>query len=171
MTITEFVQKTHTVLHDENHFEMHFPVCKQAERQELEGFAKEHKSEILHYLHNQAEKGRRQETLEKAVRKIRNIEKIWEQYDYDFQMFLKSEINDGKPKIPPITVKEAIDFLNPKEQAYLQADRYAQSGNFDKAEIGVETKAKIAECDSTLPEVYESMIQEMRERWLKICKK
>ncbi len=166
MTVEEFVRTTHARLHDTEHFKMHLPLCGKKERDVWKQFAEEHKSEILRYLHHENELQKKKQPLEIAVKKIRRIEKIWETYDYEFQNFLKSDENSNKPKLPPITVKEAISLLTPKEQAYLMADKYAQSENFQKAEIGAETKEKIADCDSNLPEVYEDMIQMMKERWL-----
>lgn len=170
MTVEEFIRKTNAVIHDETHFRMYLPALNKSEQEYYEKYAKKFKTQIMEALQKKQQFEVRENTLYCAIKRIYHIERQWEDYNYLFQQFLNSD-NARKPKMPSVTVREAVSRLNSREYAYLLADRYAQSGNFDKAEIGEEAKKKIVISESNLPETYSDIISEMKEKWLKYCEK
>lgn len=169
MTVEEFIKKTHAVIHDEAHFRINIPVCSNSEQEYYEQYAKEYKAQIMEALHEQQWLADREDDLRCVVKRIYDIERQWEKYNYSFQQFLNSD-NAHKPKMPSVTVRDAVSRLNRREYAYLLADRYAQSGNFVRAEIGEEAKKKIVRSESGLSETYSDIITEMKEKWLDYCK-
>ncbi len=168
MTVEEFIKKTRAVIYDDTHFRMNIPVYCRSEQEYYEKYAKDFKAQIMEALREKQRLENRENALYCAAKRIHDIEKEWENYNYSFQEFLNSD-NAHKPKMPSITVRDAVSKLNKREYAYLLADRYAQSGNFFRAEIGEEAKKKIVRSESSLSETYADIISEMKEKWLKYC--
>jgi len=104
---------------------------------------------------------------ETAIEGYAELKKAYMEFDRYHREFSEMTESGKNYKIEPLTVNpEDVEKKYPKAAAYVEAERYSNAANYDKANAGEKAMKRIIAGEN-----FETVIAEMKAEWLAIAEK
>ena len=154
ITATNFIKTTRAYLDAEENLIYKLPEDGFADK--YEHFLRKNRERIISILQEQKKVRGKEAEIQAHIWEYEKVKMQWKAY--------KSTTNKRSMKIKPKTrLDDARDKLTKQEKAYMTAQRFATSTDFDKVKIGEDAKQKIVVSQSG----YDDILIEMLTKWEK----